>query len=111
MLVDSHCHLDKLDYEQLHTGIDDVLAKAKARGVEYFLSVGVTLKSFPAMMEMIEPHENVFASCGVHPLDIEAGFDFEVQSFLLFWFCSLLTSSLSLSLSLGENAVTIQFSS
>lgn len=77
MLVDSHCHLDKLDYEQLHTGIDDVLAKAKDRGVEYFLSVGVTLKSFPAMMEMIEPYSNVFASCGVHPLDIEEGFNFD----------------------------------
>ncbi|MGF1757306.1 YchF/TatD family DNA exonuclease [Photobacterium sagamiensis] len=77
MLVDSHCHLDKLDYEQLHTGIDDVLAKAKARGVDYFLSVGVTLKSFPSMMAMIEPHGNVFASCGVHPLDIEEGFDFD----------------------------------
>ncbi|MGF1690635.1 TatD family hydrolase [Photobacterium kagoshimensis] len=77
MLVDSHCHLDKLDYEQLHTGIDDVLAKAKARGVEYFLSVGVTLRSFPTMMEMIEPHDNVFASCGVHPLDIDSGLDYE----------------------------------
>lgn len=77
MLVDSHCHLDKLDYEQLHTGVDDVLAKAKARGVDYFLSVGVTLKSFPAMMEMIAPYPHVFASCGVHPLDIEAGFDYE----------------------------------
>ncbi|PSW09439.1 metal-dependent hydrolase [Photobacterium rosenbergii] len=77
MLVDSHCHLDKLDYEQLHTGIDDVLAKAKARGIDYCLSVGVTLDSFPTMMEMIEPHDNVFASCGVHPLDIEAGFDYD----------------------------------
>ncbi|WP_273857277.1 TatD family hydrolase [Photobacterium sp. GSS17] len=77
MLVDSHCHLDKLDYDKLHTGIDDVLAKAKARGVDYFLSVGVTLNSFPDMMAMIEPHENVFASCGVHPLDIEAGFDYD----------------------------------
>lgn len=77
MLVDSHCHLDKLDYEQLHTGIDDVLAKAKARGIDYCLSVGVTLKSFPTMMEMIAPYDNVFASCGVHPLDIEEGFDFD----------------------------------
>ncbi|WEM44021.1 YchF/TatD family DNA exonuclease [Photobacterium sp. DA100] len=77
MLVDSHCHLDKLDYEQLHTGIDDVLAKAKARGIDYCLSVGVTLDSFPTMMELIEPHDNVFASCGVHPLDIEAGFDYD----------------------------------
>ena len=52
VLVDSHCHLDKLDYDKLHTGIDDVLNKAKERGVEYFLSVGVTLAAFPKMMEM-----------------------------------------------------------
>ncbi len=77
VLVDSHCHLDKLNYNELHTDVADVLAKAQARGVEYFLSVGVTLNSFPAMMEMIAPFDNVFASCGVHPLDIEAGFDYD----------------------------------
>ncbi|BBC39329.1 putative metal-dependent hydrolase YcfH [Photobacterium damselae subsp. piscicida] len=77
MLVDSHCHLDKLNYGELHTGIDDVLTKAKERGVEYFLSIGCTLQGFPTMMELIEPYDNVFASCGVHPLDIEEGFDYE----------------------------------
>ncbi|RXJ74907.1 metal-dependent hydrolase [Veronia nyctiphanis] len=77
MLVDSHCHLDKLDYEQQHGDVADVLEKAKERGIDYFLSVGVTLDSFPKMMDMIRPYENVFASCGVHPLDIEQGFDFE----------------------------------
>ncbi|HIF9083608.1 TPA: TatD family hydrolase [Photobacterium damselae] len=77
MLVDSHCHLDKLNYGELYTGIDDVLTKAKERGVEYFLSIGCTLQGFPTMMELIEPYDNVFASCGVHPLDIEEGFDYE----------------------------------
>jgi TatD DNase family protein len=77
VLVDSHCHLDKLDYDKLHTGIDDVLNKAKERGVEYFLSVGVTLAAFPKMMEMIAPYDNVFASCGIHPLDVESGYDSE----------------------------------
>jgi TatD DNase family protein len=77
VLVDSHCHLDKLDYEKLHTGIDDVLNKAKERGVEYFLSVGVTLEAFPKMMEMIAPYDNVFASCGIHPLDVESGYNYE----------------------------------
>ncbi|MFD2180432.1 TatD family hydrolase [Veronia pacifica] len=76
MLVDSHCHLDKLDYEKQHQDVADVLSKAQERGIDYFLSVGVTLSSFPAMMEMIKPFPNVFASCGVHPLDIEQGFDF-----------------------------------
>ncbi|MGX1925395.1 TatD family hydrolase [Vibrio sp. NH-7] len=74
MFVDSHCHLDKLDYQDLHTGIADVVARAKAANVTELLSVGVTLDSFPKMLEMIEPFDNVYASCGVHPLDVESDF-------------------------------------
>ncbi len=79
MFVDSHCHLDKLDYQDLHQGIADVVAKAKAANVEQLLSVGVTLDAFPNMMEMIEPFENVFASCGVHPLDVQSDFSLELM--------------------------------
>lgn len=74
MFVDSHCHLDKLDYQELHNGIEDVVAKAKAANVTELLSVGVTLDSFPNMLEMIEPFDNIYASCGVHPLDVESDF-------------------------------------
>ncbi|WCP66176.1 YchF/TatD family DNA exonuclease [Vibrio tubiashii] len=74
MFVDSHCHLDKLDYQELHQGIEDVVAKAKAANVTELLSVGVTLDSFPNMLEMIEPYDNIYASCGVHPLDVESDF-------------------------------------
>ena len=77
MLVDSHCHLDKLNYENGHKDVADVIQKAKDRGVDYLLSVGVTLADFPAMMDLIRPFSNVFASCGVHPLDIGNEFDFE----------------------------------
>lgn len=34
-LVDSHCHLDGLDYQTLHKDVDDVLAKAAARDVKF----------------------------------------------------------------------------
>lgn len=74
MFVDSHCHLDKLDFDELHGGIEDVINKAKAANVEKLLSVGVTLSSFPNMLKMIEPHPEVMASCGVHPLDVESDF-------------------------------------
>ncbi|GAK87723.1 putative deoxyribonuclease YcfH [Vibrio ponticus] len=79
MFVDSHCHLDKLDYQDLHQGIADVVAKAKAANVNELLSVGVTLDAFPNMIEMIEPFDNVYASCGVHPLDVESDFSFELM--------------------------------
>ncbi|MGB2078863.1 MAG: TatD family hydrolase [Vibrio sp.] len=74
MFVDSHCHLDKLDYDKVHTDVADVLAKAKQVGVEKLLTVGVTLEAFPAMMELIEHHPSIVASCGVHPLDVESEF-------------------------------------
>ncbi len=77
MFVDSHCHLDKLNYDDLHTSVEDVINKAKQANVTELLSVGVTLDSFPKMMEMIAPYENVYASCGVHPLDVESAFQLD----------------------------------
>ncbi len=77
MFVDSHCHLDKLNYQDLHESIADVVAKAKSARVESMLSVGVTMDSFPSMLEAIKPFDNVHASCGVHPLDVESDFDFD----------------------------------
>ncbi|TOM56899.1 metal-dependent hydrolase, partial [Vibrio parahaemolyticus] len=47
MFVDSHCHLDKLNYDDLHINIEDVINKAKQANVKELLSVGVTLDSFP----------------------------------------------------------------
>ncbi|MDA0147946.1 TatD family hydrolase [Vibrio sp. LaRot3] len=78
MFVDSHCHLDKLDYQELHQGIADVVAKAEAVNVSHLLSVGVTLDAFPNMLEMIKPYQNISASCGVHPLDVESEFSLDV---------------------------------
>jgi len=77
MFVDSHCHLDKLDYQDVHTDIGDVIDKARQANVKQLLSVGVTLDSFPDMIEMIEPFDNVHASCGVHPLDVESEFSLD----------------------------------
>lgn len=78
MFVDSHCHLDKLDYAECHSGIEDVLQKAEKAKVTQLLSVGVTLDSFPKMIEMISPFDQVKASCGVHPLDVESEFALDV---------------------------------
>lgn len=45
-LVDSHCHLDGLDYQTLHKDVDDVLAKASARDVKFCLAVATTLPGY-----------------------------------------------------------------
>ncbi|WP_380181692.1 metal-dependent hydrolase [Kalamiella sp. sgz302252] len=75
-LVDSHCHLDGLDYEKLHQNVDDVLAKAAARDVKFMLAVATTLPGYKAMTELIGNRPNVAYSCGVHPLNQDEPYDF-----------------------------------
>ncbi|ACY59030.1 metal-dependent hydrolase [Yersinia pestis] len=77
LLVDSHCHLDSLDYQTLHSSVDDVLAKANARDVGFILAVATTLPGFTAMTALIGERKNVAFSCGVHPLNLDGGYDFQ----------------------------------
>ena len=69
MIVDSHCHLDRLDFDKLDLNLDQVLDKARAKQIEHFLCVSVTLDQFPSMLDKIKHYDDVSASCGVHPLD------------------------------------------
>lgn len=70
-IVDSHCHLDALDYENLHKDIADVVAKANARDVKHLLAIGVTLSRFEKAYPELAKFPNVSLACGVHPLDLE----------------------------------------
>lgn len=74
-LVDSHCHLDSLNYQTLHKDVDDVLEKALARDVKFFLAVATTLPGYRKMRELIGQRDNVVFSCGVHPLDLDDPYD------------------------------------
>ncbi|MBK4716379.1 MULTISPECIES: metal-dependent hydrolase [Tenebrionibacter/Tenebrionicola group] len=74
-LVDSHCHLDGLDYEKLHANVDDVLAKAASKDVKFCLAVATTLPGYRNMRELIGERENVAFSCGVHPLNQDEVYD------------------------------------
>ncbi|WKE67383.1 YchF/TatD family DNA exonuclease [Gallaecimonas kandeliae] len=68
MLVDSHCHLERLKLAE-GDNLAAALERAKDRGIERFLCVCVTLEGFPTMMDAIRDFDEVAASCGVHPLD------------------------------------------
>ncbi|QLB39968.1 TatD family hydrolase [Mannheimia pernigra] len=70
-IIDSHCHLDSLDYENRHKNVDEVIQNAKARGVHHFLSVCTTIGRFEAMKKLTAHRNDVSLSCGVHPLNVE----------------------------------------
>ncbi|MDT9587182.1 MAG: YchF/TatD family DNA exonuclease [Candidatus Arsenophonus melophagi] len=76
-LIDSHCHLDSLNYINKHKDIDDVIAKAQANEVKFILAVATTLPGFVSMKKNIGKRNNVAFSCGIHPLDLDKGYDFD----------------------------------
>jgi TatD DNase family protein len=73
MLVDSHCHLDRLDLAAHDGSLDAALAAARARGVQHFLCIGVSADNAGAVKALAERYADVDCSVGVHPLDLEQG--------------------------------------
>ena len=64
MLVDSHCHIPMLAKDM---EVSEVIANAKALGVEHMLCVSVDLETYPEILSLAEEHERIYASVGVHP--------------------------------------------
>ncbi|WP_349617865.1 TatD family hydrolase [Azotobacter salinestris] len=71
MLVDSHCHLDRLDLAAHGGSLDAALDAARACGVGHFLCIGVSADNAAAVKALAEAHSDVDCSVGVHPLDVE----------------------------------------
>ena len=71
MLIDSHCHIDLMDYEKLGGDPASAVSHAHENGVGHMLCVSVNLEQYPAMLETINEMPSVFASVGVHPNEHE----------------------------------------
>ncbi|SBT82081.1 Uncharacterized deoxyribonuclease YcfH [secondary endosymbiont of Trabutina mannipara] len=81
-LIDSHCHIDNLNYKTLHLNVADVVKKARLHNVKLILAVCTTLSSFYDMKAMIGCRDDVLFSCGIHPLNINEPYDFAEMQLL-----------------------------
>lgn len=68
MIIDTHTHLDDKHYEH---DIDEVITRAKNRGVEKFIIPAADPKTLQRAVELSEKYEDIYFSVGVHPYDIE----------------------------------------
>ncbi|MDH1728770.1 TatD family hydrolase [Pseudomonas sp. MDMC216] len=73
MLIDSHCHLDRLDLAAHGGSLDAALDAARAAGVGHFLCIGVSADNAATVKGLAERYVDVDCSVGVHPLDLEPG--------------------------------------
>ena len=73
MLIDSHCHLDRLDLSAHGGSLDAALAAARARGIGHFLCIGISADNAAAVKALSERYSDVDCTVGVHPLDLQPG--------------------------------------
>lgn len=71
MLTDSHCHLDRLDLRPYDGDLDAAIAAAHARGVGRMLCIGIDVGNAPAVQQIAMRHQGIYATAGVHPLDLD----------------------------------------
>jgi TatD DNase family protein len=61
--------LDRLDLTEFDHNLANVVSQAEQAGVTQMLCVSVTLDEFSTMVEKTAPFNNVYLTCGVHPLN------------------------------------------
>ncbi|MCB1726559.1 MAG: TatD family hydrolase [Gammaproteobacteria bacterium] len=71
MLVDSHCHLDRVDLTPYHGDFAGLIEASRNAGVAHMLCVSIDLESYPAMLALVEDYPEVSVSVGVHPNDFD----------------------------------------
>ncbi len=80
-IIDSHCHLDRVDLSAFGGSMESLLAHAKTLSVEEFLCVCIDLEHFDDVLAIAQKHPEVYASVGVHPCELD-GKDPSVEELL-----------------------------
>ena len=66
-LIDSHCHLDRLDLEPYDNKLSNALNYANDLGVGHMLCVSINMENFKSVIGAAKEYDFVSASVGVHP--------------------------------------------
>ncbi len=67
-LIDTHAHLNFSQFAD--DTIENILARAKAVGVQKVINVGADLTSSKDSVALASKHEAIYASVGIHPHDV-----------------------------------------
>ena len=78
-MIDSHCHLD---HSPLLENLKNVIVRAKSVGVNQFLTISTSIKSFENVKKIISHYKEVFGTVGIHPHETESHKDISKNSLI-----------------------------
>jgi TatD DNase family protein len=67
MLIDSHCHLDRIDLKPYQNDFACFMHEAEANQIEHLLCIAIDLESYPAMLALVADFQQISVTVGVHP--------------------------------------------
>ncbi|ASP39248.1 hydrolase TatD [Bacterioplanes sanyensis] len=77
-IIETHFHLDYLKEDPA----EDILAQARAIGVERFMTISVEPDNMPTALSLAQQHDDVYATLGVHPHEA-AKYDDACEAYIL----------------------------
>ena len=78
-LVDSHCHLNMKEFKD---DLDQVLDNARKSNVKYLQTICTKISDYPEIINIIEKHENIYGSFGVHPHEANENTELQVEDII-----------------------------
>ena len=67
MLIDSHCHLDRIDLKHYQNDFACFMHEAEIKQIEHLLCIAIDLESYPAMLDLVAGFQQISVTVGVHP--------------------------------------------
>ena len=67
MFIDSHCHLDRIDLKPYNNDFNAFVQAARTAQIQHMLCIAIDLESYPDMLQLVEPYQDISLSVGVHP--------------------------------------------
>lgn len=71
MIIDSHCHLNRLSLDHYDGDMSRLIEQTHAAGIGYLLNVSVDLETVQDVIDTANQFSNVYASVGLHPSDVK----------------------------------------
>ena len=79
MLIDSHCHLN---YKPMCDDLDEVLSRAKKKGVNYFLTISTEDKEYTNILKIVNKYDQVYGTYGIHPHEAKSHLNIKCEDIL-----------------------------
>jgi TatD DNase family protein len=71
MLIDSHCHLDRLDLSPYQNNFAVFMQEVQKQQIEHLLCIAIDLEAYPRMFDLVKDYAAISLSVGVHPNEQE----------------------------------------